>query len=266
MAVSVVVWGVSVWLLQKVWPCALGGLNLNLSSSIFYGWGLMLEDPPEEPPSNLTGQMAVGWWLAACLVLGSSYRSSLISHLVVAGKSPVINTVEDLVGRHGWGWGTPRMTGALKTVLSTSPDLAMQKFYKEMQTLRLLLPLAEDARAHDSSKVTIWHNHRRMAQQGWCLLGSVFSILIPYNTNMRRDQTKCQLHASETPDTSSDPPSPSQSPPALPKAVISPPPALLPDVSFQNFRECQQKWMEYSTMVDLLSLPLEKQLIQCASH
>lgn len=60
MAVSVAVWGVTVWLLQKVWHHALGGLNLSLSSSIFYGLGLMLEEPPEEPPSNLTGQVS-GW-------------------------------------------------------------------------------------------------------------------------------------------------------------------------------------------------------------
>ena len=78
-------------------------------------------------------------WLIVCFVLSSAYRSSFISHLVVQGKSAVINTFEDLVERgerDGWTWGTPRMTGALKTVLSTSPDETMQMVYRKM-TVRM---------------------------------------------------------------------------------------------------------------------------------
>ncbi|XP_071546586.1 glutamate receptor ionotropic, delta-2-like [Panulirus ornatus] len=131
--VSVGVWGVMLWLLQKAWSWASGGRGFNLSSSLFYSLGIMLEDPPNNPPRNITAQVLVGWWLVFCLVVTTAYRSSLISHLVVQGKSPVINSMEDLVARQGWNWGTPRMTGALLLVLSTSPYPAVQKVYKGMQ-------------------------------------------------------------------------------------------------------------------------------------
>lgn len=71
--------------------------------------------------------------MAGCLVMTSSYRSSLISHLVVQGKSPVINSVKELVGRDGWSWGTLKMTGAIKPFLKLSPDPDMQKLYNYMQ-------------------------------------------------------------------------------------------------------------------------------------
>ncbi|MPC36940.1 Glutamate receptor ionotropic, delta-2 [Portunus trituberculatus] len=121
----------------------LGGRRVSLSSSVFYGWGLLLEDIPYDPPTNPTGQVMVMLWLIVCFVLSSAYRSSLISHLVVQGKSAVINTFEDLVERgesDGWTWGTPRMTGALKTVLSTSPDETMQMVYGKMTPRRTVLP------------------------------------------------------------------------------------------------------------------------------
>ncbi|KAK4301570.1 hypothetical protein Pmani_026348 [Petrolisthes manimaculis] len=63
----------------------------------------------------------------------SSYRSSLISHLVVQGKSPVINSVKELVGRDEWRWGTQRMTGAIKPYLKSSPNPDMRKLYYQMQ-------------------------------------------------------------------------------------------------------------------------------------
>ncbi|KAK3881564.1 hypothetical protein Pcinc_013994 [Petrolisthes cinctipes] len=63
----------------------------------------------------------------------SSYRSSLISHLVVQGKSPVINSVKELVERDEWRWGTQRMTGAIKPYLKSSPNPDMRKLYYQMQ-------------------------------------------------------------------------------------------------------------------------------------
>ncbi|KAK8377099.1 hypothetical protein O3P69_013629 [Scylla paramamosain] len=133
--VSVMVWSAGLWVLQKLRHWRLEGRHVSFSSSVFYGWGLLLEDIPYDPPANPTGQVMVMLWLIVCFVLSSAYRSSLISHLVVQGKSAVINTFEDLVERgerDGWTWGTPRMTGALKTVLSTSPDETMQMVYSKM--------------------------------------------------------------------------------------------------------------------------------------
>ncbi|KAG7171101.1 glutamate [NMDA] receptor subunit 1-like [Homarus americanus] len=131
--VSIFVWGATLWLLQKVWSWASGGRSFTLSSALFYSWGIILEDPPADPPNNITAQILVGWWLVFCLVMTSAYRSSLISHLVVQGKSPLINSVNDLVRREGWRWGTPRMTGALLLYLNSSPDRAIQKMYQGMQ-------------------------------------------------------------------------------------------------------------------------------------
>ncbi|XP_071546567.1 uncharacterized protein [Panulirus ornatus] len=131
--VSIVVWGMTLWLLQKAWSWASGGRGLNLSSALFYSWGAMLQDPPNKPPRNVTAQVLVGWWLVFCLVVTTAYRSSLISHLVVQGKSPVINSAEDLVSREGWSWGTPRMTGALLSYLRSSPNPAILKMYHGMQ-------------------------------------------------------------------------------------------------------------------------------------
>ena len=62
--------------------------------------------------------------------------SSLISHLVVQGKSPAINTMEELVGQgktHGIEWGTWNMEGALNTLLSTSPYPAFLAVKHHMQ-------------------------------------------------------------------------------------------------------------------------------------
>lgn len=60
----------------------------------------------------------------------------------------------------------------------------------------------------------------------------------------------------------SAPPSSCPSTPAPPKAAAQPPPILKSDVTFQYFRECQQRWNDYATMVDLQSLTLPKQLTQ----
>ncbi|KAK3892443.1 hypothetical protein Pcinc_003676 [Petrolisthes cinctipes] len=51
------VWGVTLWLFQKVWPLALGGKMFSLNFALFYSWGVMLEDTPTRPPNNLTGQV-----------------------------------------------------------------------------------------------------------------------------------------------------------------------------------------------------------------
>lgn len=46
------------------------------------------------------------------------------------------------------------------------------------------------------------------------------------------------------------------------KAIAQNPPPLKSDASFQVFREWRRRWDDYAVMVDLASLPREKQLIQ----
>ncbi|XP_045122783.1 uncharacterized protein LOC123511189 isoform X2 [Portunus trituberculatus] len=54
--VSVMVWGVMLWCLLRIRNRVSQGSSMDIASSLFYGWGLLLEDRPYEPPANLTGQ------------------------------------------------------------------------------------------------------------------------------------------------------------------------------------------------------------------
>ncbi|XP_045101495.1 glutamate receptor ionotropic, kainate 4-like [Portunus trituberculatus] len=127
--VCVMVWGTVLWVMERLSHWITGRRYFSFSSSIFYGWGLLLEDHPFEPPSNPASQILVGFWLLVYLILSTAYSSSLISHLVVKGKSSVINDMEHLAerGEEGWEWGIPasRMTGAHKTFFVTSPTPAI---------------------------------------------------------------------------------------------------------------------------------------------
>ena len=72
------------------------------------------------------------------LIISTAYKSSLISHLVVQGKSSVINSMEELAERgekDGWIWGIlqSRMTGAMKTFFVTSPSPAIIKVHKNIK-------------------------------------------------------------------------------------------------------------------------------------
>ena len=72
------------------------------------------------------------------LIISTAYKSSLISHLVVQGKSSVINSMEELAERgenDGWAWGIPesRLTGAIKTLFVTSPSPTIIKVHKDIK-------------------------------------------------------------------------------------------------------------------------------------
>ena len=72
------------------------------------------------------------------LIISTAYKSSLISHLVVQGKSSVINSMEELAERgetDGWAWGIPGflMTSAHKTFFVTSPSPAIIKVHKDIK-------------------------------------------------------------------------------------------------------------------------------------
>ncbi|XP_050690358.1 glutamate receptor ionotropic, delta-1-like isoform X2 [Eriocheir sinensis] len=136
--VSVMVWGVTLWLLLKIRHRTFKGRRFDLRSALFYSWGLLLEDSPNEPPDNPTGQVLVGMWLLACLILRTTYVSSLISHLVKGGESPVINTIEEMVksGQHeGRQWGTVGVNGAINSFLITSTNPAFHVANKFMQSM-----------------------------------------------------------------------------------------------------------------------------------
>lgn len=80
--------------------------------------------------------MMIGVWLLICLVLRTSYTSSLISHLIVQGESAAINDMETLVRLQregGWDWGTQIFSGAFNTFLSSSVNSDYQTIKIHMQ-------------------------------------------------------------------------------------------------------------------------------------
>ena len=82
--------------------------------------------------------MHVGVWLLVYLILSTAYKGSLISHLVVKGKSSVINSMEELAERgekDGWVWGVRQapMTGAYRTYFASSPNPAILKVYESIK-------------------------------------------------------------------------------------------------------------------------------------
>lgn len=51
--------GVVLWLLQKVWSWVSSDRSLSLDFGILYSWGLLLQDPPTDPPVNISGQVEI---------------------------------------------------------------------------------------------------------------------------------------------------------------------------------------------------------------
>ncbi|XP_071546557.1 glutamate receptor ionotropic, kainate 4-like [Panulirus ornatus] len=129
------VFGVVLWLLQRVWSSLSGERNPRLASTIFYSWGVLLEDPPTHPPANVSGRMLVGFWFLSCMVIGTAYRSSLIAHLAVQYNFLPISSFEDLLGRDGWSWGTRKLTGTDFLYFNQSTDPVVQEINRKMQVL-----------------------------------------------------------------------------------------------------------------------------------
>ncbi|XP_071546556.1 glutamate receptor ionotropic, kainate 4-like [Panulirus ornatus] len=132
-AASTFVFGVVLWLLQRVWSSLSGERSLGLGSTIFYSWGVLLEDPPTDPPANVSGRMLMGLWLLSSIVIGTAYRSSLIAHLAVQDKFLPINSFEDILSRDGWSWGSHRIGGTTFLYFNQSSDPVIQEIYKKVQ-------------------------------------------------------------------------------------------------------------------------------------
>ncbi|XP_069947815.1 uncharacterized protein [Cherax quadricarinatus] len=123
--------GVSLWALQKVWSWVSSTRTYDFYSALFSVWGLLLENTPSCPPTNISSQMLVGWWLLSCLVLGTAYRSSLIAHLSVQGKTELINSFEDILKRNNWSWGFKRVQGASRQFFEQNTDPVYLKIFKD---------------------------------------------------------------------------------------------------------------------------------------
>lgn len=55
--ISVVLWGVILWMLQKVFLILIGKHGVHFSTSLVYGWGTLLEQPPSDPSISMSGQV-----------------------------------------------------------------------------------------------------------------------------------------------------------------------------------------------------------------
>ncbi|KAG7177772.1 Glutamate receptor ionotropic, delta-1-like 34 [Homarus americanus] len=134
---SVVVWGVLLWVLQGAWRWFARGHGVTFNTALLYSWGALLEQPPSVPSDNDSGKVLVGWWLVFCLVITTGFRSSLIAHLTVQGKSLPLDTFEDMVGRSNWKWGieTWNLKGVPYDYFTKHTDSVVKKVYQEMEVL-----------------------------------------------------------------------------------------------------------------------------------
>lgn len=79
--------------------------------------------------------MLVGWWLIFCLVIATGFRSSLISHLTVQGRSKAPETLRDLVEEEGRTWGSEKWSynGAIYEYFAEHTHPVMKEIHNNMQ-------------------------------------------------------------------------------------------------------------------------------------
>ena len=83
-------------------------------------------------------QVAVAWWLVACVVITAAYRSSLAAHLTVRSRARPIDSFEDLVSRKDWVWGADRIMYTSSTwTFFNSTDPLMVKVQRTLQVKSL---------------------------------------------------------------------------------------------------------------------------------
>nr|XP_045610238.1 probable glutamate receptor [Procambarus clarkii] len=135
--VSVVAWGVTLWLLQRAWQWVAGGRPVGLVTSLMYGYGALLQNLPSDPSASISGRMLVGWWLVFCLIVTTGFSSSLMAHLTVQGRSRPLETFEDLVTQPGWRWGTVSwmLTEAVVDYFVKHPNPAVNQVYHKMEVI-----------------------------------------------------------------------------------------------------------------------------------
>ncbi|XP_069951438.1 glutamate receptor ionotropic, delta-1-like [Cherax quadricarinatus] len=157
--VSVVVWGVILWLLQGMWRRVAGGNGVRFSTALMYGWAALMEQSPRDPPVNDSGRVLLGWWLVFCLVITTGYRSSLIAHMTIQGKTKPIETFDDLTKLTNWKWGTESwlLKGVPYEYFSKHPDPIIQHIFKNMEVISREEALKKVLKGHFS--LIVWENN-----------------------------------------------------------------------------------------------------------
>lgn len=72
-------------------------------------------------------------WLICCIIMTTAYRSSLVAHLTVQGKTPAINSFHDLLKHDGWSWGTTNRGGSFNAYMEASTDPVVRKLAANME-------------------------------------------------------------------------------------------------------------------------------------
>ncbi|XP_066952407.1 glutamate receptor ionotropic, kainate 4-like [Macrobrachium rosenbergii] len=137
---STVAAGFTLWVLQKIWSRISNERSIGLGSSVLLTWAIILEDPPMRLPKNITAQMLIGWWWLYCMQVTIMYRSSLIAHLTVPGKSPELNSLDDLLEankREKWTWGFEPTYGSGWEWLKLNENPTVREIFKGIEVLEL---------------------------------------------------------------------------------------------------------------------------------
>ncbi|XP_064113245.1 glutamate receptor ionotropic, NMDA 2D-like [Macrobrachium nipponense] len=136
LVVSCLLFGVGYWFFEKIGGDFPGGKRQELTHTILFTLGLLLEDPPRRSAVRISCRTLVGCWLVACFVFMSAYRSALIAHLTVVKRYKPINTMEDLLARkRGYTWGRIPLSGASLLFLSENPSPVIREVYSTMLVL-----------------------------------------------------------------------------------------------------------------------------------
>ncbi|XP_045590487.2 glutamate receptor ionotropic, delta-1-like [Procambarus clarkii] len=137
--VSVVMWGVTLWLLQRAWQWVAGGRRVGLIPSLLYGYGALMQNLPSDPSISVSGRMLVGWWLVFCLIITTGFSSSLMAHLTVKERSRPLETLEDLVNQPHWKWGTDpwMLTEAAVDYFSKHPNPVTRHIFHKMEVMQV---------------------------------------------------------------------------------------------------------------------------------
>ncbi|XP_071535570.1 uncharacterized protein [Panulirus ornatus] len=107
--------------------------SMELSYVFLYGTSVLMEEFSTTPTVSLTGQLMVGLWMLACVILTNGYRSSLAANLIIQEKMPAINSFEDLLARDTWGWGSSFVNDSTMDFYRYNPSSGIQDIYKGMQ-------------------------------------------------------------------------------------------------------------------------------------
>ncbi|XP_071534212.1 glutamate receptor 1-like [Panulirus ornatus] len=134
---SIMVAGLVLWAMQKAWSSISGERGLHLSTALMHTWGIMLEDPLVHLPSNVVGQMLVGWWWVFCMLVTAVYRSSLIAHLTVPTTSQPIDHLDQLLALPGATWGIEPGYGLGWDWFKLNSNPRVQEMFRTLQVLSL---------------------------------------------------------------------------------------------------------------------------------